>query len=244
MTDSTDIVNEYLDPSTSAERKEAIWNEINASGDEDARILIELKESIDLAPELDQFQARLSQLEPKPARFTPLRIAASIAFVFLTSVTVYLVSQGGKTSSKALFQSHFFPYDGYTITRGAEENLIAQGIEAYESDQFEAALESFQAVYTEENAELNLLISSCYLKLNDASNAMIYLYRIKSTEGSIITYNRDWYLALTYLALGNTQQSKELLRQITSSGSPFQSNAEDLLQEKLFEDDPPPDDGG
>ncbi len=181
---------------------------------------------------LKDFRAKKKEASSKkwPRRWIQLAVAASI---FLMA-TFYFVLDS-RTSSNEVFLSHFQVYDGVVIVRG-EDHSISEGLRAYNRGDFSKALDIFLALeaYEISDGQLYLLVSSCFLKLNEPEKALEWLTEVQATEEASIVYNQQWYLALTMLSLDRLEDSKILLQQITASPSIYAAEASTLLDNSIF----------
>ncbi len=234
MSNSKDLLEEYFNPDTLVERKREIERIIQDAKDEDASILIDLKSSLDLSEEIEIFRGQLHKLEEKKPFVNYYSVAASVTLIAICCITIFLFLNDS-ASPNAVFEEYYRPYDGYVITRALTKDAHSEGITAYETGDYATALKHFLNAKSDSLriSERNLLISSCYLSLDEPASALRYLSKIRSQQ-IMIQYNKDWYLALAYLNSGRVTESGKLFMDIGQSNSPFALKAKEILKKHIF----------
>ncbi|MEO1054075.1 MAG: hypothetical protein AAFX87_25785 [Bacteroidota bacterium] len=161
--------------------------------------------------------------------------AASIALVV---AVVFLTRLSEESNHEAVFTAYYAPYDGVDVSRG-DNGLFLSGVYDYEAGNYQKALRTFLATGNEHIAEeqLYLLISSCYLSLENPDSSMVWLDKISPEAPALILGNKDWYLALTQLKKGQIEQARTLLEGIVNQKSAFAANASSLLKERIFKEE-------
>ena len=179
---------------------------------------------------------RKVQAESKNSRFTSSRVIwyAAASVVLITSIT-FLLRNYISQDKESIFAKYYQPYDGVSITRDGSTKFTA-GINAYYDKNYAEALNIFRNSTNTEisEGELNLLIASCLISLDQSSQAITYLDKMADTEAELISNNKEWYLALAYLKIGNVDRSRRILTDIIENNSPFSSSASKLLNEEIY----------
>ncbi len=229
MSDTKNNLEEYFDNESSKQQKAELKKRI--SQNEDDQIMLDLSEAVQMKNEVDQLHDRINSLGNTKSRSLYIgRIAAAITLIALASVFIYLFTQN--TSTADLFSSYYQPYDGVVVLRG-ETSTLEKGMKAYNAGDFQAALSFLLNADVDEitPGQQKLLISSCYLSLNDPEKSLSYLESGFENELSLIQNNRLWLMALSYLKKGDIEPCKELLDELLEIQSPFANQASELLEE-------------
>lgn len=195
--------------------------------EEKARLKVEMLE------DFRQFKSESKSKKPA-GRSIPLRLVLGMAATLLLISVFYFVVDKGNTS-KDVFQEYYQAYDGAVIIRG-EEDAFTEGLMAYNAGDYQKALGLLlkEDSATASLAQRYLLIANSYLSLDQPEKAIEWLDKIPATSSSNLIYNQQWYLAMAYLLLDKPDEAKNLLTDIAASTSIYASQAEELLEESLF----------
>lgn len=157
-----------------------------------------------------------------------------VAAVFVLLATFHFVLEKPRSSGE-VFSTYFQVYDGAVTTRG-DDNSISTALTSYNAGNFSKALEILidSKEFGIPQNQVNLLLISCYLALEQPNEAMKLLKVIQEPEQNSIAQNRDWYLALTLIKLDRISEAKEVLLSIKSSQHVYTLLAARLLEEDLF----------
>ncbi len=164
----------------------------------------------------------------------PWLAAASIALIIgLGSWIFYL----GNTdiNSGQLYLSNFAPYENvvHPIERGNQlEDLLSRAFTAYESEDYNKALELFKELHTKQNDDyLEFYEAIILMQLNRHEESIPLLKDYIQNDG-VLKDRAHWYLALAYLKLDKIEDCKTELQKLVQIGS-FKKEAGEELLEKL-----------
>lgn len=229
MSDKAALIEEYFNRETSDERKAELKKLLSI--DSDDRIMMDLVEALQGEEEISKLKERIEKLEePKKKLGFLLKIAASISFIIFASIVIFKLLESNSTDQ--LFTRYYTPYDGVVTARGEASNL-ANGMTSYNEGSYQKALDFFLNLREKEitDGQLSLLISSCYLGLDEPDKSILQLSEEFDDESKLIESNRKWYLALSYLQKNDIDASKELLQNLIDTRSPYEKDASELLTE-------------
>ncbi len=165
--------------------------------------------------------------------------AAAIGFYF----GIILPSNQGPK----MYAEYFKPYPNKVIpsTRGEEVpeqfahysqeeyNLVVRAMKYYERKNYEKATELFEqhVPLREENAALILYKGISQLKSGDEQKALKSFRYILNFRESDFQDQSQWYLALTYLKLKDTESAWNILKKISDNPSnPYKRKADKIIQ--------------
>lgn len=237
--DDQENIERFFDKETSEKQRFELKQKIEKGQGGDANIILEVAESLKEREELSNLRGQLKKIaneEDKSSKqiFLPfLKVAASLAIfaVMTTLIWKYTTS----SNNEEVFNEYFLAYDGYKLSRDAESSMFNEGLILYDKGSYEKALEIFISsgqIYDE--PRISLLISSCYLMLDEPSKSQKILDNNQEYSDSLLEGNRRWYLALTYLKLDQLHDSRKILEEIVEDNGPFKSQAEALLKESIY----------
>jgi len=234
--EAKDLLEEYFDDSTSSEkRKLELAEEINKTGTEDDKILLETGKVVKVEKEVEELRSRIKNLrEPQRKKSLFLKVAASVVFISMISFFVFKLLNNTESIDQ-VFLSYYRPYDGMVITRGGDA-LLTTGLSAYNSEDYEEALGKFMEIEkSDTTGKISLLIASCYLSINEIDSSLHWLNKGIGGESQLLTDNRNWYKALAKLKTKELKESRGLLESLVQSRSPFSQKASSLLEESIFD---------
>ena len=112
---------------------------------------------------------------------------------------------------------------------GAENgNKLLKGLAFYNAEKFEQAASMLLSV-TIQNDTLSLYQANALIKINKGQDAITILQKIPAT--SPLSPEKEWFLAIAYWRVGNSDKAKTLLQDIAKNpDSNWQSKAAALLK--------------
>jgi len=159
-----------------------------------------------------------------------LAVAASVIVVFGLSYTFW-----SQQSNADLFKENFIPYRNVTHTIVRSENGItdakSKAFSAYELGNYETALNQFANLYNNKGKESYYLFyqANALLQLNRAEKA-IPLLKKHLESGDSLSTKTNWFLAMAYLQIDDTNSAIKALRSVVQKTGFKQKEAERLLE--------------
>lgn len=196
-----------------------------ANEDESFRNLLAEFES-----EADSIENVLTE-KKETSRFpTKWLIAASI--VLIASLTILQFNQS--SDPQELFAQNFEPYTNVThpITRGESSNTAkTMAFIAYESENYAEAITLFDELYAVDQEPYYLFYkANALIQLERASEAIPLLKQHLQLDDDLTT-NSNWYLAMAYLSLQDTENAKLALEKVVAANAYGAEKAKKLLTE-------------
>lgn len=158
-----------------------------------------------------------------------LRIAAALVVIVLTSVVIFSRISG---SNDDLYAKHFEPYEDVINVRGSTDQLLSEGMNAYNQKDYKKASDVLyryvNANPSDLNAQFYLGISS--IEAGKAGEGIRYLDNVIEARGMLVE-QAQWYLALAYLKEGDLTSCQRELKEIDVQGHDYRERAERLLED-------------
>lgn len=172
--------------------------------------------------EIKELFESLGKEEPsRPVKVFKLRpwlAAASIALVL--GLGSWLFFNTGAMDPNQLYEANFEPYDNvvHPIERGNQiDDLKDRAFIAYENDEYALALELFSELNQEQNDPyIEFYSAIVHMQLGNHNKAVVALQSYMAQDGALGD-RANWYLALSYLKLGELEKSKEQLRKVIAN---------------------------
>ncbi|MEO1484686.1 MAG: tetratricopeptide repeat protein [Bacteroidota bacterium] len=185
----------------------------------------ELFEVISVAEkhELKNHLKNLSEPSFKKFRYR-LPIAATILFL-LGAFWLYRFNSG----PDGLYETYFDTYPNVIApaTRGSEpQNVLEEAYRNYDSGNFEAAALEFEKhLENQANSDVSFYHAMALLNSGQLDEAKTILESLpKDDPDFAFADETQWYLALIYLKLENTEQTKGALLQLETEGNGFKAD--------------------
>lgn len=199
---------------------------ISANEDENFRNLLAEFES-----EVDATENVIIGNESSSSRFpTKWLIAASV--VLIAALTFVQFNQS--SDPQDLFAQNFKPYTNVThpITRGESSNTAkTMAFIAYESENYAEAVTLFDELYAVDQEPYYLFYkANALIQLDRASEAIPLLKQHLQLDDDLTT-NSNWYLAMAYLSLQDTENAKLALEKVVAANAYGAEKAKQLLDE-------------
>ncbi len=137
-------------------------------------------------------------------------------------------------NAEQTFKNHFSPYPIDDINRDFKNDFFAsfnwkEGVDAYERENYNEAIDLFRDSLEERGETSDAYIDHFYIgvshltkSVSDPKTANKHLYKVldySSPEASKWKNPTHWFLALSYLQLNETQNSRSHLKEIIAEGS-------------------------
>lgn len=172
----------------------------------------------------------------KVIKFGRFRYAAASA---IAGVIVLLCFAQPMSNEQQVFDSNFVAYEDAissdldlmlnTRSAGGEDDAVTksmrglkQGMEAYNSQQYEVSAAAFEK-YLAENPgandfnQVDFYLAVSYISTNKTTEATQKLERLAAAKNPTIKEDAKWYLALVYARQGEKSAAKTLLADLQSS---------------------------
>lgn len=129
--------------------------------------------------------------------------------------------------------SHSTSEDQSNLSKKEAKALASydEGLDAYNRGNYHASVKRFEEAYKQNKSlpEVRYYLSTSYLYGNNNIGKAEKVFKDESTGK--YTQEKQWVKALIELGEGKTKNAKEILQQISKSGSKFKSEADKLLLE-------------
>ena len=232
---------------------------VNGEMDEDQarNFLLKLKEDKDLAAEYkfemeltdairdeDTLELRrklmkiLHESKRKPgylrymySRPYQIAAAASVILLLATIFLVFLLQR--KPSNERLFSNYYNSEQPLRVTRGSDTDLM-EALRLFQNKDFIHAVEHFDLILQgdPDNSAVRFYQSICHIETDQFGKAIINLSEIARNNNSLYRRSAEWYLALCYLKIGETERAVDLFRHIADDKiHDYQEDAAQILRE-------------
>ncbi len=184
------------------------------------------------AQELKQTLIQSDQQKPKSRRTLYLAIAASVLLVIGAGLAYYFMAMPQNNSD--LFTAYFEPYPNILapITRSASDSPYADVMQAYEAGQYQAAITGFDELLSKEPGNHQLLFyrGVSLLAAGQAEKATSDFQTVIDASDPKLSTPAYWYLGLSQLKIGNTDQAKATFQKIAPAQGRLNDQAKEVFQ--------------
>ncbi len=160
----------------------------------------------------------------------PAYSAAAAILIFALS---FLFQKGGNAPGNNLAEKYLTPYPDVTLhVRGGEKNNeLKKAMLAYDAKNYEKAIELFDAILAkEENETARFYNAVSNIESGNAEKTIELLKPIAENENSEFYAEANWYSALAYISINNTEKAKEHLIKLLNN-SEYKKKAGELIAE-------------
>lgn len=156
------------------------------------------------------------------------KIAVSIALVVGLSAYIWLHYS---VDNNQLFDNYYKVYPVEDLVRGTMINKLDTTLLKYKNGEFIEAIPELNDHIKNEphNSILKLYLGSCFLQTDQEKKAIGVLQGISIQNKEYET--AQWYLALSFLKIGNIEETKIVLNEIVQLNGIHKKNAQSLLKE-------------
>jgi len=190
-------------------------------------------------PEREYLQQKLTQVRAEMKSESKYLNAFSrtyrkywaVAAAILLLLGVFAVFQLSKPEYEDLYSAYYKPFPAQDIMRGeGEVTPPASFMKDYRQRDYRLALTKLKKAINLDpnNGQLWLYLGNCHMQLNNLQLALDAFDRIdpKGDFGK----DAQWFSALCYLKMGNTEPAKNELGQLVSIDNIHRGNAREILE--------------
>jgi tetratricopeptide (TPR) repeat protein len=203
--------------------------------EEDLKRVVIDKERLVLKKKLQEFEAQLEKTGSRKNIFwKPLRIAASIALLFVAGWYFYTTSFSATPEELYASNYEIYPNTVYPITRGDgnDVSLERKAFESYEKNDIKVAIGLFEELSERSGLDyVDFYLAQMYLANNEIPRALNKFQSIISEENDFKT-EALWYASLCKLKLNRPKEAIPLLEKLVEDGS-YKKQASVSLLKKL-----------
>lgn len=196
--------------------------------------IIELRKKLDLVHDLTQNKKQPGLLRTI-LRHKLSRIAAAsfVVLLIITSLSLYFLRPDGNMSNDSLFKIYYQP-DAALLIRGtnSQNATLIQAFQMYENKDYNYALTLFSQVLDtdSENIPVQFYSGISNIELGQYQNALHPFNFIMEHKQNLYVERAEWYAALCYLKLNETENAVDLFRKISLSTSSYKDKAHEILK--------------
>lgn len=196
--------------------------------------IIELRKKLDLVHDLTQNKKQPGLLRTI-LRHKLSRIAAAsfVVLLIITSLSLYFLRPDGNMSNDSLFKIYYQP-DAALLIRGtnSQNATLIQAFQMYENKDYNEALSLFSQVLKtdSENIPVQFYSGISNIELGQYQEALHPFNFIMDHKQNLYVERAEWYAALCYLKLNETENAVDLFRKISLSSSSYKDKAHEILK--------------
>ncbi|MEE4256062.1 MAG: tetratricopeptide repeat protein [Bacteroidales bacterium] len=196
--------------------------------------VIELRKKLDIVHDLTQNKKQPGLLRTI-LRHKLSRIAAAsfIVLLIITSLSLYFLRPDGNMSNDSLFKIYYQP-DAALLIRGTDSQnaTLIQAFQLYENKEYSSALDLFAKVLENDadNIPVKFYSGISNIELGQYRTALQPFNFIMNHKQNLYVERAEWFAALCYLKLNETDNAIELFRKVSHSNSFYKENAHEILQ--------------
>ncbi|MEN8225848.1 MAG: hypothetical protein ABFS05_10885 [Bacteroidota bacterium] len=196
--------------------------------------VIELRKKLDLVHDLTQNKKQPGLLRTI-LRHKLSRIAAAsfVVLLLITSLSLYFLRPDGNMSNDSLFKIYYQP-DAALLIRGtnSQNATLIQAFQMYENREYTSALDLFSQVLDtdSENIPVQFYSGISNIELGLYQDALHPFNFIMDHKQNLYVERAEWYAALCYLKLNESENAVDLFRKISMSNSSYKDKAHEILK--------------
>lgn len=163
--------------------------------------------------------------------FNSLAVAATISLFFVLGYVLM-----DNASPEALYQTHYQAYPNIVNpverSASAESGELNNAMRAYELGDYQEAVTLFEQAEEPLSTSYEFYLAISYLELANYQSALELLKKVEQSDVEAYHYPALWYQGMAYLAQKDTENAKQILKQLSESEDNYYSaKASELLQE-------------
>lgn len=157
------------------------------------------------------------------------KIAAAIIVLIGVSALLWIPNfapiQGG-----GLYATYYEPFPVEDTTRGEDTQDFAEVLTAYSKGEYQQILSQLEEITNAKDSnQFDLYLGNSYMNTNHEKKAIPIFESIAKT--SKYYENAQWYLALTYLKLGDKKQVISILKELVEYNGVYKDKSVKLLED-------------
>ncbi|HPR32102.1 MAG TPA: tetratricopeptide repeat protein [Prolixibacteraceae bacterium] len=159
-------------------------------------------------------------------------IGAAASVTALLASGAHYMFRPHKTAEE-LFHQMYQPFTEKGFQRSfSQANPVFSGIECYNERKYDAALEQFSRVLTENEYHpmSNFYSGLCYMEKREYEKAGLFFQKVIDEKNNLFIEQAEWYLALSFMADSNEVQALPLLNSIIEKKGYYEKNARDIIK--------------
>lgn len=158
--------------------------------------------------------------------------AVAAAFALLFGIGMLLTTVFSGTTNQQLYSAYFQPEQSILNVRStgiSMEHTVMQGLQYYELNDYQAALEMFEMAPT--NLMGKLYSGIALMELSEFNSAVAKFNYIIQHNDNLFVDQAEWYLSLCYLKQDKTEDARLRLAKIAEDRGIYKVKAQKLLNE-------------
>jgi len=160
-------------------------------------------------------------------------VAAAASIILILAVGGLMISNYyGQQSNNQLYAAYFTHENSMFSLRSTGSNIeqpVIQGIQYYEMQNFDAAVEMFEKA--PDNLLGKLYGGLSFMELNEFDRAKESFNFIIQHNDNLFIDQSEWYLGLCNLKTNHTKEAISILEKIAKENSVYKTKAQKLLKE-------------
>lgn len=162
-------------------------------------------------------------------------IAASVSILALLAAAYFLFLSPAQQPEELYAQHFSLPADNLTVRGDESQQLLNQAMSLYNEQQFEQALQRFDAWQAQHGDTIPVVFYSAmsHMAQGEMESAIAKLRMIimERTADATYTAASRWYLSLAYINDGQKQKAEDLLKDLAGGSSSYATKARNLLDQ-------------
>jgi len=194
----------------------------------------------DIKPTEESTQTKAPEAphQPKIINLRTRRLITAVAASLTLLLVSYFAFMNQGPNLDQLYADNYRVYKvGINSTRDTNETLQHPAAQAYIEENYDQAIAQFQQLLnpTDSNVKapfskdaIQLYLGNAYLNTAQFALAIAAFQQVASNTQSALSEDASWYLALTHLKAGNTEEARELLDMISKGDNIYTNDAKEI----------------
>jgi TolA-binding protein len=180
-----------------------------------------------------QETVQVKQLMARPGVQKKFFLSMAAALILVAFSAIFLITRRERGGPEKIFISYFKPYPSVEQdTRQLAEDIPAirkEAFRAYNNGDYPASIQLFKSILAKEEDELVLFyLGNAYLSVDDVREAAVIFQRYLNRYREFAS-EAKWYLSLSQLKQGKTEEAKKLLEELAGQRNDYQDEAKEIL---------------
>lgn len=233
--EDVDLIIGYIDGTLSAVEEEAFRRKLQSEAFramlQEQVTLVESLREVDDQMATAAFEEMLHRHTPAVKPRFNYWLAAGVALLLGIGFISY--QWWAQSQTEAAIAAYYEPYPGPPLVRGEEPDPGSpeSPFTAYTAGRYEQALPGLRAIAEEDPNinEVELMVGSCYLLLQDQANAVDWFNRLQDAQTQKLQEDGSWYLALAYWQANLKPEARTILENLATDSRHYQETAQNFL---------------